>query len=88
MPGIRRLRAPWARSTRKVHLVATAEDVARIDLPADAPVAYITQTTLSVDDTRGVIAALRARFSDLQGPDLSDICYATQHRQIAGARAL
>jgi 4-hydroxy-3-methylbut-2-enyl diphosphate reductase len=66
-----------------VHLVASAEDVARLDVPADAPLAYITQTTLSVDDTRGVIAALRARFSDLQGPDISDICYATQHRQAA-----
>jgi 4-hydroxy-3-methylbut-2-enyl diphosphate reductase len=67
----------------KVHLVSTAEDVAGIDLPDDAPVAYVTQTTLSVDDTRGVIAALRARFTNLEGPDLSDICYATQHRQTA-----
>ena len=66
-----------------VHLVATAEEVARIDLPEDAPVAYITQTTLSVDDTRGVIAALEARFRDLEGPEVSDICYATQHRQAA-----
>ncbi|RKK02443.1 4-hydroxy-3-methylbut-2-enyl diphosphate reductase [Pseudoroseomonas wenyumeiae] len=66
-----------------VHLVASAEDVARLALPADAPLAYITQTTLSVDDTRGVIAALEARFSDLQGPEVSDICYATQHRQAA-----
>ncbi|MCG7361837.1 4-hydroxy-3-methylbut-2-enyl diphosphate reductase [Roseomonas sp. ACRSG] len=66
-----------------VHLVASAEDVARLALPADAPLAYITQTTLSVDDTRGVIAALEARFSDLQGPSVSDICYATQHRQSA-----
>lgn len=67
----------------KVHLVSTAEDVAAIDLPDDAPVAYVTQTTLSVDDTRGIIAALRARFVNLEGPDLSDICYATQHRQTA-----
>ena len=66
-----------------VHLVSTVEDVARLDLPDDAPVAYVTQTTLSVDDTRGVIAALQARFSDLEGPDISDICYATQHRQSA-----
>ena len=51
-----------------VHLVSTVEDVARLDLPDDAPVAYVTQTTLSVDDTRGVIAALQARFSDLAGP--------------------
>jgi len=66
-----------------VHLVSTPEDVARLDLPEDAPIAYVTQTTLSVDDTRGVIAALQARFRDLQGPDVSDICYATQHRQSA-----
>ena len=66
-----------------VHLVSTVEDVGRLDIPPDAPVAYVTQTTLSVDDTRGVIAALRERFSDLQGPDVADICYATQHRQSA-----
>ncbi|MBS0524243.1 MAG: 4-hydroxy-3-methylbut-2-enyl diphosphate reductase [Proteobacteria bacterium] len=70
-----------------VHLVSTAEDVARLDIPDDAPTAYVTQTTLSVDDTRGVIAALQARFSDLQGPEVDDICYATQHRQ-SGVRQL
>jgi 4-hydroxy-3-methylbut-2-en-1-yl diphosphate reductase len=66
-----------------IHLVSTIEDVAQLDLPDGTPVAYVTQTTLSVDDTRGVIAALRARFRDLEGPDISDICYATQHRQSA-----
>ncbi len=66
-----------------VHLVSTVEDVARLELPDDAAVAYVTQTTLSVDDTRGVITALEARFSNLEGPDVSDICYATQHRQSA-----
>ncbi len=66
-----------------VHLVATVEDVARLDLPDDAPIAYVTQTTLSVDDTRDVIAALEERFRDIEGPDVSDICYATQHRQSA-----
>ena len=66
-----------------VHLVSSAEEVARLELPADAPLAYITQTTLSVDDTRGIIAALRARFPGIEGPDVSDICYATQHRQAA-----
>jgi 4-hydroxy-3-methylbut-2-en-1-yl diphosphate reductase len=70
-----------------VHLVSTVEDVARLDVPDDAPTAYVTQTTLSVDDTRGVIAALQARFQDLQGPDVADICYATQHRQ-SGVRQL
>jgi 4-hydroxy-3-methylbut-2-enyl diphosphate reductase len=66
-----------------VHLVSTVEDVERLELPLDASVAYVTQTTLSVDDTRDVIAALHARFQDLQGPDVADICYATQHRQSA-----
>ena len=70
-----------------VHLVSTVEDVAHLEIPDDAPTAYVTQTTLSVDDTRGVIAALQARFSDLQGPDVADICYATQHRQ-SGVRQL
>src|SRR5262249_14649148 len=70
-----------------VHLVSTIEDVSRLDIPNDTPVAYVTQTTLSVDDTRGVIAALQARFRDLQGPDVADICYATQHRQ-SGVRQL
>jgi 4-hydroxy-3-methylbut-2-enyl diphosphate reductase len=70
-----------------VHLVSTIEDVTRLEIPNDAPVAYVTQTTLSVDDTRGVIAALQARFSNLQGPDVADICYATQHRQ-SGVRQL
>ncbi|HET7412368.1 MAG TPA: 4-hydroxy-3-methylbut-2-enyl diphosphate reductase [Pararhizobium sp.] len=64
-----------------VHLVQSEADVAELDLPRDAPVAYITQTTLSVDDTRDVIAALERRFSDLSGPDTRDICYATQNRQ-------
>jgi 4-hydroxy-3-methylbut-2-en-1-yl diphosphate reductase len=66
-----------------VSLVQTEEDVAALDIPADAPVAYVTQTTLSVDDTRGVIDALKRRFSDLVGPETKDICYATQNRQTA-----
>ena len=66
-----------------LHLVSTAADVATLDLPLDTPIAYITQTTLSVDDTRGIIAALHARFGDVIGPDIADICYATQNRQTA-----
>ncbi len=48
---------------------------------ADQPVAYITQTTLSIDDTKGIIVALKKRFRDIVGPETSDICYATQNRQ-------
>jgi 4-hydroxy-3-methylbut-2-en-1-yl diphosphate reductase len=66
-----------------VHLVSDAADVAALALPLDTPIAYITQTTLSVDDTRSVIAALSARFSDVIGPDVGEICYATQNRQSA-----
>jgi 4-hydroxy-3-methylbut-2-en-1-yl diphosphate reductase len=66
-----------------VLLVSSAEDVAALPLDPATPLAYITQTTLSVDDTRGVIAALHARFSDVVGPDIDDICYATQNRQTA-----
>ncbi|MFC5430952.1 4-hydroxy-3-methylbut-2-enyl diphosphate reductase [Paraburkholderia denitrificans] len=66
-----------------VLLVQSEADVAKLDLPLDAPLAYVTQTTLSVDDTRGVINALLARFSDIVGPDTRDICYATQNRQAA-----
>jgi len=66
-----------------VLLVQTVADVETLDLPVDAPVAYVTQTTLSVDDTRDIIAALTRRFSDIQGPDTRDICYATQNRQSA-----
>ena len=71
----------------EVHLVGSPEEVATLTLPLDRPIAYITQTTLSVDDTRAIIAALKARFSDVTGPDTSDICYATQNRQSA-VRAL
>ncbi|WP_010185210.1 4-hydroxy-3-methylbut-2-enyl diphosphate reductase [Sphingomonas sp. PAMC 26605] len=66
-----------------VHLVSTEADVAALDLPIDTPMAYITQTTLSVDDTKNVIASLGRRFTNLVGPDVSEICYATQNRQSA-----
>jgi 4-hydroxy-3-methylbut-2-enyl diphosphate reductase len=71
----------------ELHLVATAEEVARLPIPADRRVAYVTQTTLSVDDTREVIEAIRTRFADAVGPGTRDICYATQNRQTA-VRAL
>jgi 4-hydroxy-3-methylbut-2-enyl diphosphate reductase len=70
-----------------VELVQNEQEVAALDLPRETPVAYVTQTTLSVDDTRGIIAALERRFDDLVGPSINDICYATQNRQSA-VRAL
>jgi 4-hydroxy-3-methylbut-2-enyl diphosphate reductase len=66
-----------------VHLVQTAADVANLQIRDPDKLAYITQTTLSVDDTRGIIAALKARFPTIVGPDVRDICYATQNRQQA-----
>lgn len=66
-----------------VVLVQTVADVDTLTIPTDTPVAYVTQTTLSVDDTKEIIAALTRRFTDIQGPDTRDICYATQNRQSA-----
>jgi 4-hydroxy-3-methylbut-2-enyl diphosphate reductase len=67
----------------RVLLVQNERDVEALDLAPDTPIAYVTQTTLSVDDTRGVIAALERRFTDVVGPNVRDICYATQNRQRA-----
>ncbi len=64
-------------------LVEDAAHVERLDLPADAKVAYLTQTTLSVDDANVIVAALKQRFPQIVGPSRDDICYATQNRQEA-----
>ena len=66
-----------------VHLVQTVADVATLQVGTPDRLAYVTQTTLSVDDTRGIITALKARFPAIVGPDVRDICYATQNRQQA-----
>jgi 4-hydroxy-3-methylbut-2-enyl diphosphate reductase len=68
-------------------LVQTERDVDALELAPETRVAYVTQTTLSIDDTRAVITALKRRFRDIVGPDINDICYATQNRQSA-VRAL
>ena len=64
-------------------LVETEADVANLDFPADTPLSYVTQTTLSVDDTAAIVAALRLRFPDIAEPGSEDICYATTNRQEA-----
>ena len=64
-------------------LVSTVEDVGRLQVEDPDGLAYVTQTTLSVDDTADVIEALKRRFPTIKGPDLRDICYATQNRQTA-----
>ena len=66
-----------------VILVQNEAEVDALDLAPDTPVAYVTQTTLSVDDTQGIIAALQRRFTNIIGPETRDICYATQNRQTA-----
>ena len=67
----------------KVHLVQTVDDVPLLEVADPEKLSYITQTTLSVDDTRLIIAALKDRFPSIVGPDVRDICYATQNRQDA-----
>jgi 4-hydroxy-3-methylbut-2-en-1-yl diphosphate reductase len=67
----------------RVHLVQTVADVATLAPGTPDRLAYVTQTTLSVDDTRHIIAALNQRFPGIVGPDVRDICYATQNRQQA-----
>jgi len=66
-----------------ITLIETAEDVAALTFAAGTPLAFLTQTTLSVDDTAAVIAALQARYPDVAGPKAEDICYATSNRQAA-----
>ena len=66
-----------------VHLVSTVEDVSDLKIASPEKISYVTQTTLSVDDTREIIEALHRRFPEIKGPDVRDICYATQNRQRA-----
>jgi 4-hydroxy-3-methylbut-2-enyl diphosphate reductase len=66
-----------------IYLVETPEDVATLVVRDESNLAYVTQTTLSVDDCAGIIAALKARFPGILGPKKDDICYATQNRQDA-----
>lgn len=67
----------------EVLLVETPSDVAEVEVRNPAQLAYVTQTTLSVDDTKGIVAALEARFPKIIGPHKEDICYATTNRQEA-----
>lgn len=71
------------RVKQKTHLIASAKEVAALQVEQPENLAYVTQTTLSVDDTRSIIDALKERFPSIKGPDLRDICYATQNRQNA-----
>jgi 4-hydroxy-3-methylbut-2-enyl diphosphate reductase len=70
-------------STDRMHLVETVDDVQRLSVAAHAKLAYVTQTTLSVDDAKTIVAALKARYPGIRGPKRDDICYATHNRQDA-----
>ena len=82
-PGHEEVEGTMGRIDTPVFLVSDLADVQRLTLAPDTPLAYVTQTTLSLDDTRDIIAGLRQRFPAIVGPDTDDICYATQNRQTA-----
>ena len=73
----------YGRVRGTVHVVGTVEDVQTLVVSDPKRVSYVTQTTLSLDDTRSIVQALKDRFPEVKGPELSDICYATQNRQNA-----
>jgi 4-hydroxy-3-methylbut-2-enyl diphosphate reductase len=66
-----------------IRLVSSVEDVDLLNISPDSRIAYLTQTTLSLDDTREIIQRLRERYPGVEGPNVDDICYATQNRQMA-----
>jgi 4-hydroxy-3-methylbut-2-enyl diphosphate reductase len=84
-PEVEGTMGQWRREAGagRIYLVEDSEDVAALNIDQPENVAYTTQTTLSVDDTRTVIEALRTKFPAIQGPKNDDICYATQNRQDA-----
>ncbi|MBJ01980.1 MAG: 4-hydroxy-3-methylbut-2-enyl diphosphate reductase [Planctomycetes bacterium] len=82
-PGHPEVEGTRGRIDGSVHVLSTAAEVEALVVQAPERLAYVTQTTLSIDDTREVIEALEKRFPTIAGPDLADICYATQNRQNA-----
>lgn len=83
-PEVEGTMGQWdARNAGEIHLVETLADVGSLQPQRPDSLAYVTQTTLSVDDTKAIIAALREKFSAIEGPRKDDICYATQNRQDA-----
>ena len=66
-----------------VEVIETIEQIKDLDFKNEEKIAYVTQTTLSVDDTKCIIESLKSRFPNIKGPDIKDICYATQNRQTA-----
>ena len=70
-------------TNRKMHLIETIEDVKHLMVDHPNKIAYVTQTTLSIDDTKAIIEALKTKYPNIEGPKSDDICYATQNRQDA-----
>ena len=70
-------------TNRKMHLIETIEDVKHLIVDHPDKIAFVTQTTLSIDDTKAIIEALKIKYPNIQGPKSDDICYATQNRQDA-----
>ncbi|MFM8490975.1 MAG: 4-hydroxy-3-methylbut-2-enyl diphosphate reductase, partial [Candidatus Methylopumilus sp.] len=68
---------------QKIYLVESAQDVSNLNINPNENIAYVTQTTLSMNETKEIIDALTTKYPNIKGPDLKDICYATQNRQDA-----
>ena len=85
-PGHPEVEGTMGQVPDEVYLVSNLADIATLTPANPAKLSYVTQTTLSVDDTREIIAALKVRFPEIRGPDVKDICYATQNRQTAVRR--
>ena len=85
-PGHPEVEGTMGQVPDEVYLVSNPADVATLTPTNPEMLSYVTQTTLSVDDTREIIAALKVRFPEIRGPDVKDICYATQNRQTAVRR--
>jgi 4-hydroxy-3-methylbut-2-enyl diphosphate reductase len=85
--GHEEVEGTYGEAPARMHVVASEEEAEKLELDPSARVAYLTQTTLAVDDTAAIVSTLRRRFENLRGPRSSDICYATQNRQDA-VRAL
>lgn len=81
--GHEEVEGTYGHAPDRTHVVATVDDVRRLDVPIGEPVAFVTQTTLSLDETADVTAAVREHFADVAEPGSEDICYASQNRQNA-----
>jgi 4-hydroxy-3-methylbut-2-enyl diphosphate reductase len=86
-PGHEEVEGTMGEALSRIALVSSVAEAEAIDVPDPEPVAYITQTTLSMEDTRPIVETLQRRFPRIEGPAKADICYATQNRQLA-VRAL